>query len=168
MNNLYPTHNGVATSWADVIATATPDGGSIINVEDVAAISTSRSVEVGEQRGLSGGRVMRRTTGAVSYEMSITFYRSGYQKFLRELATAAKALGLVRGNQVAISLVHFGFQIQHTPLGSDEIYDRRCKGCRFLGDTLDLSEGTDADQIEVPFSVSEIVDVIDGEEVVLL
>ncbi len=168
LNNEYPTVNGVATSWADIVVTGTPEGGPQIDIKDIAAISTSRTVEVGEQRGASGGRVTRRTTGQVSYEGSITFYRSGYQKFLRSMVAAAKAQGLVRGNQIAISPVVFGLQIQHTPLGSDEIYDRRAKGCRVLGDTLDAAEGTDADQIEVPLSIIEIADILDGEEVVLL
>jgi len=164
MNNNYPIVNGIAVSWADIGVLLTPDGQPILKAEDIAAIHTGRSVEVGEQRGASGGRVMRRTTGAVSYEMSITFYRSGFQKLLRALAASAPS----RGNQKAISLVTSSVQIQHTPLGETEIYDRRCKGCRYLGDTLDGAEGTDADQIEVPFSVIEIVDMIDGKEVVLL
>ncbi len=164
MPNSYPLVNDIAPSWADIILKATPDGGPLLEIEDFAAISSGRSVEVGEQRGASGGRVMRRTTGAVSYEASITFYRTGYQKFLRELAKLAQS----RGNQKRISLVHFGVQIQHTPLGSEEIFDRRWKGCRVLGDTHDGSEGVEADKIEVPISVIEIVDMIDGEEVVLL
>lgn len=164
MNNDYPIVNGVACSWADIVCKATPEGGAIIDVKDIAAVNISRTVEVGEQRGASGGRVMRRTTGSVSYEMSITFYRSGYQKFIRELAKLATA----RGNQKAISLVHFGFQVQHTPQGSDELYDRRAKGCRLLSDAFAHAEGVDADQIEVGVSVIEVVDMVDGEEIVLL
>jgi len=164
MNNDYPQIDGIAPSWADIIVKATPTGGSILELKDIAAISMGRTVEVGEQRGASGGRVMRRTTGAISYEMSITFYRSGFQKFLRSLAGLAPS----RGNQKAISLVHFSVHVQHTPQGSVEIYDRRGKGCRVLADTLASAEGTDADQIEVPISVIEIVDMIDGSEIVLL
>ncbi len=108
---------------------------------------------------------MRRTTGSVSNEASITFYRSGLQKLLRELAKFAPT----RANgQKVLSLVHFGVQVQHTPLGDVEIYDRRWKGVRILGDTHDNAEGTDADTIEVPVSVIEIVDIIDGQEIVLL
>jgi hypothetical protein len=67
-----------------------------------------------------------------------------------------------------VSLVHMGVQIQHTPPGDTEIYDRRWKGVRILGDTHDNAEGVEADQIEVPVSIIEIVDMIDGEEIVLL
>lgn len=164
LNNEYPIVNGIAPSWADIVVKASPEGAALVDLKDIAAISTARTVEVGEQRGASGGRVMRRTTGSVSYEMSITFYRSGFQKFLRALA----AIAPTRGNQKAISLVHFGVTIQHTPQGDDEVYERRCKGCRVLTDTLDSAEGTEADQVEVSISVVEIVDVVDGAEVTML
>jgi hypothetical protein len=164
LNNSYPLLNGVAPSFADVVLKITPDGGPVLTTEDFAALSDGRTVEVGEQRGASGGRVMRRTTGSISYEASITFYRSGYQKLYREMAKLAPS----RGNQKVISVVTFAVQIQHTPFGSDEVFDRRWRGCRILGDALSLAEGTDADQIEVPVSVIEIVDVIDGQEIVLL
>ena len=164
LNNEYPILDGVAPSWADIVVKATPDGGPVVDLKDIAAISVSRTVEVGEQRGASGGRVMRRTTGAVSYEMTITFYRSGFQKFKRALAAVAPA----RGNQRATSLAHFDVTIQHTPQGDDEIYERRCNGCRVLSDTVASAEGVDADQVEVSVSVIEVVDIIDGLEVVLL
>lgn len=165
MNNDFPLIDGVAPSWADIIIKVTPTGGPLIEVKDVAAISTTRAVEVGRQRGASGGRTIRRTTGQTSEEASITFYRTGLQKFLRELAKLAPN---PRGNQKAISLVTFSIQILHTPFGSDEIYDRRVRGCRYLGDTHDGAEGTDADQIEVPLDPIEVVDIVDGEEIVLL
>lgn len=164
LNNDYPILNGIAPSFADVALKITPDGGPILDTKDFSALSDGRSVEVGEQRGASGGRVMRRTSGSISYEGSITFYRSGYQKLYRELARFAP----LRGNQRALRFVHFGVQIQHTPIGDVEIYDRRWRGVCILGDGFDLAEGTDADQIEVPVSIAEIVDIIDGEEIVLL
>lgn len=167
LSNDYPVLDGIAPSFADIALKITPAGGPILTTKDFAALSSGRTVEVGEQRGASGGRVMRRTTGSISYEASITFYRSGLQKLLRAFA----GLAPTRGNQKIVGLVHFGVQIQHTPpfaSGDVEIYERRWKGCRIIGDTHDNAEGTDADQIEVPVSVIEIVDIIDGQEVVLL
>lgn len=164
INNEFPVLDGIAPSWADITVRASPAGAPLIDMKDISAIHTGRTVEVGEQRGASGGRVMKRTTGQVSYEASITFYRSGFQRFMRALALIAPP----RGNQKIVSLVHFGVQILHTPPGDVEIYERRIKGCRVLGDTLDGAEGTDADTIEVPISPIEIVDVIDGKEIVLL
>jgi hypothetical protein len=135
---------------------------------DIAAINTGTTLEIGEQRGASGGRVMRRTTGASSHESSITFYRSGFQRILRNLKNAAEAAGFIRGNQVAVSLVHFGLNVQFTPFGVPEIYEYRVKGARLIGMTRNAAEGIDAQQIEVPLSVIEIVDMIDGKEVVLI
>lgn len=164
LSNDYPLLNGIAPSFADIALKITPQGGPILDTKDFSALSGSRKVEVGEQRGASGGRVMRRTSGSISYEGSITFYRSGYQKFFRELAKLAPS----RGNQKAIRFVHFGVQIQHIPFNDTEIYDRRWRGVCVIGDTHDNAEGTDADQIEVPVSIAEIVDIIDGQEIVLL
>jgi hypothetical protein len=168
MNNDYPILDGVAPSWADIIIRATPVGAPLLEVKDIAAINTNVTVEVGEQRGASGGRVIRRTTGQVSYEASMTLYRSGYQNFIRGLKVAAEAASLTRGNPVTIAMVHFGIQVMHTPINSVEVFEYRIKGCRILGRDLNGAEGTDADQVEVPLSVLEIVDMIDGKEVAWL
>jgi hypothetical protein len=168
MNNDYPILDGVAPSWADIIVRATPDGAPLLEIKDIAAINTKTGVEVGEQRGASGGRVIRRTTGQLSCEASITLYRSGYQKFIRGLKAAAESAGLVRGNQILITLVHFGIQVQHTPINDVEVYEYRIKGCRFLGRDLNGAEGTDADQVEVALNPIEIVDMLDGMEIAWL
>jgi hypothetical protein len=44
----------------------------------------------------------------------------------------------------------------------------KLKGCRLLGRTFNATEGSDAQQIEVPLSVIEIVDVVDGRDVVMV
>lgn len=161
-NNDYPVLDGITPSWADVICRATPSSGPLIDMKDIVGISTGISIEVGEQR--SGGRLIKTTTGDEKSEATITLYYSGYTKLLRNL----KALAPVRGNQRRVSLVHFGFQVQFTPPGSDEIFEIRIKGCRLMGRTLNATEGTDAQQVEVPLNVKQIVDVIDGEEVAFL
>ena len=163
-NQEYPILNGVAPSWADISVRISPNGGQLIEMVDIAAINTSRAVEVGLQRGASGGRVLNRTTGQGTQEASITLYQSGAKQLYRALMQLAP----VRGNQRVISLVQFQIHQQWTPLGSAEIYERIIKGCRVIGDTLNAAEGTDAQQIEVPLSVLEIADIIDGQEVVLL
>jgi hypothetical protein len=164
INNEYPIVDGVAVSWADIAVTITPIGGALAKTVDISAIHTGRSVEVGYQRGATGGRKKKRTTGQSDEEASITFYRDGFQAFYRALAKIAPA----RGNQLVVGLVVFGVQMQWTPLGSVEIFERRVKGARIIGDTIDGAEGSDADTVEVPLSVMEIVDIIDGKEVVLL
>lgn len=164
VNNEYPVLDGIAPSWADITVKITPKGAPLIEMKDIAAIKAGVTVEVGEQRGASGGRVLKRTTGQSKHEASMTLYRSGYQKMLRGL----KAVAPKRGNQRVLTLVHFGLQVQHTPPGDVEIYEYRVKGARVVGRQLDGAEGVDADQVEVPLSVAEVVDMIDGEEVVML
>jgi hypothetical protein len=161
-NNDYPVYNGIAPSWADIIVRITPDGAPLIDMKDIKSINTGRKVEVGEQR--AGGRVKKRTSGSGSQTASATLYRDGYQQLLRGLL----ALAPRRGNEAQVSLVHFGIQIQWTPPGSVEVYERRIKGCRLLGDDLNGAEGPDADTVDIELNPIEIADVIDGEEVVLL
>lgn len=167
-NQEYPILDGVAPSWADVQCKITATGQPILPMIDINAIHTGTTLEVGEQRGATGGRVRRRTTGQSSYEASVTCYRSGFQPFQRTLMKAAQGKGYVRGNQAAIGKVVFGMQVMHTPDGDTEIYEMRVKGCRYLGRTIDPAEGTDADTVECPISTPEIVDVIDNVECVLL
>lgn len=164
ISNDYPVLDGIAPSWADIIVRISPDGAPLIEMKDIVAINTGTTVEVGELRGASGGRVIKRTRGAVSYEASMTLYREGYQKLCRGIM----GLAPLRGNQRLVSLVHFQVQVQHTPPGSSEIFEYRVKGCRMLGRTANGTEGVDADQVEVSLSPIEIADVIDGVEVVML
>lgn len=161
-NNEFPVIDGIAPSWADVVVKISPTGAALIEMKDIKSVNSSRSVEVGAQKG--GGRVMKRTTGDSSQEASMTLYYDGYIKLLRGI----KGLAPLRGNTRLISLVTFGIQVQYTPPGSVEIFDRRWKGCRIIGDTANGAEGTDANEVEVPLSVIEIVDIVDGEEVALL
>lgn len=163
-NQSYPSVNGIAPSWSDVEISFTPDGAAILESEDIAGIKSAPKLDIGTQKGTSGGRPKKRTTGAVEYEASITLYREGYQKLLRALMAKAPT----RGNQVRISLVPFEILVQFTPFGSDEIFTRRIKGCRIAGGSMDHKEGSDADQVEVPLSTIEVADVIDGKEVVLI
>lgn len=164
INQQYPILNGVAPSYADIQVKITPSGGDLISMVDIQSINSSWTVEVGEQRGASGGRILRRTTGSLTPEASMTLYRTGYQQMMRVL----KDLAPQRGNQRAVSLVHFNVHVIHTPPDESELYEYVIKGCRILGRTLNSTEGTDAEVIEVPLSPIEIVDIIDGVEITAL
>jgi hypothetical protein len=175
-----PLLNGFAPSWCDIAVRVSPGGGPLIEIGDIAAIDYNASLELGEQR--EGGRVVNRTRGAVSYEASMTLYASGYQKLLLGLVAAAP----LRGAQSLISLVSFSISIQFTPptggglagqaigavagaLGvGGGIFETRLKGCRVIGRNISAAEGVDAQQVEVPLSVIEIVDVVNGKEMVLV
>lgn len=163
-NQAYPSLNDIAPSWADVGVTFTVSGGDALDMADINAIKWSRTVEVGEMRGASGGRVMARTTGQGSQEASATLYRAGFRKLLKSLVAQAPT----RGNQKLISLVSFDILIQHTPPGETEIYVTKIKGCRYLGDSDDMQEGNEADKVEITLNPIEIVQIIDGQEVVLI
>ena len=164
INQAYPVLDGIAPSWAGVIIKCSIYDGALLDIRDISAINTGTAVEIGEQRGASGGRVTRRTTGSATPTASMTLYRSGYQKLARNLASVAPK----RGKQRLISLVHFDVQVQHTPEGSDEVYEYRIMGCRVMGRDLNGAEGVDADQVELPINTLQIIDIIDGNEVVML
>ena len=164
MNQAYPSLNDIEPSWADIGVTFTVFEGDLLEMADIAGLKWARKVEVGERRGASGGRVMARTTGSGSQEASATLYRSGLRRLIKSLMSKAPS----RGNQKIISLVAFDIMIQHTPPGEVEIYQTKIKGCRYLGDADDMKEGNEADKVEITLNPIEIVNIINGEEVVLL
>jgi hypothetical protein len=160
----YPSLNDIDPSWADIGVTFTVFGGALIEMADIAGLKWSRKVEVGERRGASGGRVMARTTGQGSQEASATLYRGGLRRLIKGLAAKAP----LRGNQRLIALVAFDIMVQHTPPGETEIYQTKIKGCRYLGDSDDMKEGNEADKVEVTLNPIEIVQIVNGEEIVLI
>jgi hypothetical protein len=164
INQQYPVLNGIAPSWADVQIECAIYDGPLVKMSDIKAINTSRTVEVGVQRGASGGRVMRRTVGQADQEASWTLYRSGFEDLMANLASVAPP----RGNERLVSLVHFDIIYQYSPPGALKINERRILGCRVIGDTMNDTEGSDAQEVEVPLSCVKIVDVIDGVEIVLI
>jgi hypothetical protein len=168
VNQAYPVLDGVAPSWADVSVKLIMPGGvagaSLLDMNDIKSINTGTSLEVGEQVGASGGRVIKRTWGKDKHEASWTLYASGYNKMIRGLASAAPS----RGNQRLLRAVHFGINFQLTPFNSTEIWETRIKGCFYAGRAFNLAEGTDAATIDVALNPLQIVDMIDGQEIVII
>ena len=162
MNNDFPVLDGIAPSWADVIVRATPKGGTMVETHLIKSINSSVKVDVGMIK--SGGRPFKTTTGEESSEASWTLYHEGAIQLLRGLV----ALAPQRGSQYLISLVHFDIQIQWTPRGSVEVFERLIQGCRVVGNSLQAAEGTDATAVELALNPKKVVDMIDGKEVVLL
>lgn len=158
-----PILDGICPSWVDIeVRVKGILGGSLLKLGDIKAISSGSTVEVGEQR--EGGRVIQRTAGSVGHEAIWTLYASGYLKMQRALLPIAP----LRGNQALISLVHFSIQILWTPPGSSDVFERRLKGCRLLGNKNDGAEGNDPSVYEMPLSPLEIADVVDGVEIVMI
>lgn len=156
MNQAFASVDGDECSWSDIGILIQMPGAQTIPWTDVEALKTGRKVDVGESRGTSGGRIMKTTAGAETDEASITVTRSGHAVLTENLEKAAAALGLTRGDEVAISGVRFGILAQWTPLGSSRIYQTRLTGCRFLGDSNDNKQGTDADTIEITLNPIKI------------
>ena len=157
-----PVLNGITPSWADIQVRASIDGGELITMGDIQAINTGVTVEVGKQK--EGGRLIKRTTGDVTDEATWTLYAAGWTKLLKALKSKATQ----RNGQFLVGLVHFQVHMIWTPPGSDDVLEQKIKGCRILGRSIDSAEGTDAQLIEVPLSPAQIVDVIDGDEVVMI
>lgn len=155
MASEYPTLNEVAPSWADIRITLPIYGGVSIETTDIAAIKWSDKVTPGVVRGTSGGQKKARTVGEYEPEASITFYRQGWELF---------RTALIEKN-LKLTLVGFDILIQHTPPGSTEIFRVKIAGCRVVGRTADMAEGSDADKVEIPLDVMRIEE---GEEGVSL
>jgi len=155
-NQAFPSVQEHECSWADIAVTFNVPGGSTVGLVDLEAIKWSSKVEVGESRGTSGGRVMKRTAGAETCEASATLTRSGWAALLEGLETAAVALDQTRGNEVIISGVAFDILVQHTPLGASRIYTTKLSGCRLFGNSSDMKQGNDADMIEVTLNPIKI------------
>lgn len=169
-NQAFPNVNGDVCSWADIGCTLNVPGGAEAPLFDLEGIKWSDKVEVGEQRGTSGGRVMGTTAGSLSTEASMTISRLGAIQFIEALEVAAAALpNAVRGNRVRISGVRFDILIQHTPLGTERIFTAKLSGCRFLGRSHDLKQGNEADMVEITLNPIEIAELsATGNWIVLL
>jgi hypothetical protein len=149
----YPTLQGDAPSWADIETDHIIYDGEIVSTKDYQAINWGRTVEVGELRGASGGRVRRRTRGQVSYELTITYYKDGARRMRDGLAATATAKGLVDAQgRPQISRVPFDVLCKHSVDGDPRIHKMLAQGLRWLGETGASTEGVDAETVEVTFS----------------
>lgn len=156
MANDFASVNENEVSWSDIALTFKVIGGKTLKGLDWEGVKWSRKIDVGESRGTSGGRVRKRTAGAETADASGSATRAGWATLMEALEEAAVAAGLVRDDQVIISNVPFDLTIQHTPLGSDRIYETMLVGCRFLGDASDMKQGPDAEVIEVTLNPIQV------------
>lgn len=155
-NEAYASVNVHECSWADLTVTINVIDSAEVKVTDLEACKWGGKVEVGESRGLSGGRRMKRTRGSVTCEGSATATRSGWMALLEALEVAALAKNLKRGDRVPISLVEFDVLFQHTPLGDSRIYVTKMTGCRLLDHGSDMKQGNEADVIELNLDPMEV------------
>jgi hypothetical protein len=159
---LYPTINGISPDWACIAIRMTPTGGTLVEMGNIKSIKSSRKREVGRQR--EGGRTIKRTIGQIDYEAELELYLDGYHQLIDALSAGAPT----SGNQKRLGLATFLINQQWSVPNDSRIFERRIKGCMLMGDSLDASEGTDAQTITLPLDPIEIADVKDGVEYVLI
>lgn len=159
----FPLLDGVEPSWADVAIRFSVHEGAVVETADIAGLDVSDSLDIGAVRG-TGPKKRKRTTGQEDNEGTLKLYRSGYLKLMRALMAKAPT----RNGVKQVGLVPFDIIWQHTPPGASEIYQRNVLGCRLAGRSFSGAEGADADQVELPLSIMDVIDVIDGEEAALV
>lgn len=164
-NQSYATLNGEEVSWADISVGFGLISGPTLDMADIEGIKWERKVDVGMSYGTGGGRPMKRTRGKVSFSASATISKSGVLVIETALAQVAPR----RGNQAIIGVVPFDITIQHATISAPSVVHMTIlKGCRWLGDSEDNKEGSDALFQEFTLDPLEIVKVVDGVEYALL
>lgn len=163
------TLNGRAVSWSEIAIALNVQGGATINTIDIKSLDHETKVDRGEQRGASGGRVLKRTTGAISQTAAATFYKDGLRDLKKALVAAAEAAGFVDSqSRPQISKVTFDVVVKHAFEDDSEIYCVKLNKCHLDKDSQKHAEGTDPETSDVDLNPIEIVEVIDGKDTVLL
>ena len=163
------TINGRAVSWSEIKITANVQGGFSMPQIDVKAINYETKIDIGEQRGASGGRVMKRTTGAASNSGSATFYRDGLRDLKKVIAPVALAAGFVNSEGHAqLSLVKFDLVVVHDWADDPEIHQMDLIACQLFKDGGKFEEGTDAETVDVDLNPLRIIETVAGIKTVLL
>lgn len=164
INQDFPIYDGVAPSWADVKFNFKGYNTPLLQLKDLASFETTASLEVGDMQGASGGKIIRTTTGASKYEGKMGLYHSGFHDLLDNLGPSMPT----RGDLRIYGVVFFDVQLFWTPPGSNEIFEKQVNGCRILGNTLAAAEGVEANKIDIPIKVAEVIYVIRGKKYVIL
>lgn len=163
------TFNGRAVSWAEINLTLNVLGGATINTIDIKSLDHEAKVDRGEQRGASGGRVLKRTTGQITNTAAATFYKDGLRDLKKELVKAAESAGYVDSQgRAQLSKVTFDMVVKHAFEDDAEIYCTKLNKCHLDKDSEKHAEGTDPETVDVDLNPIEIVEVIDGKDTVLL
>lgn len=163
----YPTLNGNAPSWADIEITINVGGGVTLKNIDIKSIKWSSKVERGEQRGASGGRVIKRTTGSITHEGSWEIYKSGIKAIIGAIAAAPGVR--TRGASKLVSLVDFDISIAHDTPGDPDIVREVMQGCRLTSFESSMAEGNDAEIVPMDLApIRNFIVLADGTTVELL
>lgn len=162
---MLPTLNGVAPSWAELEATANVNGGTSLTLSALKSIDWESAIARGEQRGASGGRVLKRTTGAKTDTASCEMYQDGLRDLQRQLLAVAPKDSAGRP---MLSKVSFDIIIKHSVDTDADIFVTKLLGCHLDKLSGKHAEGTDPNVVAIDLNPIEIVEVIDGQDTVLL
>ena len=128
-------------SWADISCVFSLDSSVTIDVIDIEGIKWEGKVECGFSFGTSGGRAMKRTRGKASHSASGTFSKSAIDR----IETALAAVAPERSGVKLISVPRFSIIIQHKTISMPgTVYQTELVGCRWLSNSEDNKEGSDA------------------------
>lgn len=160
------TLNERAVSWSDIAFTLDIPGAPQMPVIDIKSLDFEGAVTRGEQRGASGGRVLKKTSGSLKNTCSATFYTSGLDEVIDAFSAIAPKDSAGRPQ---LSKVTFSMVVKHTFEGEDRIRTVKINGCNLDKIAEKHAEGDDAATIDSDLSPLEIVYVNRaGQDVVLL
>jgi hypothetical protein len=163
-NEVLPLIDGRAPSFAEVATTVDVIGGQSVDVS-FKALSWESKIERGEQRG-PGGRLRARTTGKKDDTASCTMYRSELKVLQRALVAVAPRDSAGRPQ---LSKVTFTLTVNYSFDDDTDITTVILRGCHFDKNAGKFDDGsTDADTVDMDLTPIEVVEVIDGQETVLL
>lgn len=162
---MLPTLNGVEPSWAEINTTINVSGGAVLQTNDYKALDWESGIKRGDKRGASGGRVISRTTGEKTDTASGTFYKGGLRELKRKLMAVAPKDSAGRPQ---LSRVAFDVVVKHSVGDDAEIYITKLLGCHLDKNAEKNAEGIEANTVDVDLNPIEIVEVIDGQDTVLL
>lgn len=158
------TLNENAVSWAEIDCTINIAGGQSVKGFDLKSLNYESKVERGVQRG-PGGKVKKRTTGQLTDAADCEVYRDALRIIKRAIVAVAPKDSASRPQ---ISKVTFDLVVKFAMDGDPEIYCTKLLGCHLDKTAFKHAEGTDADTVAIDLNPIEIVEVIDGQDTVLL
>lgn len=155
----YSTSDRHAKSWRDLIATIVIHGGETLEDVDLASMDFSATRSRGRQD--KHGKKFARTHGTSDVVASATFYDTGWEAFRPALKSRAAKLG------VSIFDVPFDIIGKRKSVDSDEVETIKFFDCCLNENSATWAEGDDPFQRSVALDVMKIVEIDDGEEVIL-
>lgn len=158
------TLNEAAVSWAECEIVPIIPGAAPLPDIDWKSLDFDETISRGWQRG-KGGKKKKKTTGQLESSASGSLYREGLKALKRGLLAVAPQNA---EGQYQLSKVRFNIPVTHSYEGDSEIYHFELRGCTLDKNALKLAEGPDADLVDIDLNPTQIVEIIDGKEVVLL